>query len=381
MAQEPTTFKTDLEHLIQKTADKYALDKRVEVFSIEAVESENNVLLKGETSNEFAYKELLAEAKKIYPLIKDNVRILPDEVIGEKNWGVIYNSVADLRSKPSYGSEMVSQALLGMPVRVLDKSDGWHRIQTPEGYIGWMSGSVHKLTHEDLQTYLAQPKIMVISQYAKSYTEADNKSQSVSDIVVGDMLSVNGEKNNFYKVTYPDGREAFVEKHNAQKFESWMSDIKLTGESIVETAKQLMGVPYVWGGTSSKGLDCSGFTKTVYWLHGIITARDASQQIKYGVEIDRVSNFDDAQKGDLVFFGVKATEENPKERVIHVGIYIGNKQFIHASDYIHIGSFDPESELYDKYNSNRYLRTMRYIGSEEKAGITSIELHPFYRKP
>lgn len=381
MAQKTTASKSNLEQVIQTIKDKYAPDRRVEVFSIQANESEGEASLKGETSNEPAYKKLLVEARKIYPLIEDSIRVLPDNVIGDHNWGVIYNSVADLRNKPAYSSEMVTQVLLGMPVRILDKSGSWRRIQTPEGYIGWMSGSVQKLTHTELQDYLANPKIIINSQYAKSYSNADNQSQSVSDIVVGDMFCVNGEEGEFYKVTYPDGRVAFVNKQNAQKVENWLAGIELTGESIVKTAMQLMGVPYVWGGTSSKGLDCSGFTKMVYWLHGIIIARDASQQVKSGIEIDNVGNFSDAQKGDLVFFGTKATDENPKELVLHVGIYIGNQQFIHASDYIHIGSFDPKSDLYDKYNTNRYLRTIRYIGSEGTSGITSVQIHPFYTKP
>lgn len=381
MAQEPTTSKSDLKQLILTIENKYAPDKRVEIFSIEVEESTEVPILKGETSSESAYKELLVKAQKIYPNIKDSIRLLPDEVIGEKSWGVIYNSVADLRSKPAYSSEMVSQALMGMPVRILDKSGNWLRIQTPEGYIGWMSGSVHRLKHAELKEYLAKPKIIITAQYAKSYAQPDTQSQSVSDIVIGNILSVTGEEKDFYKVTYPDGREAFVEKQNAQKVDNWLNNIELSGESMVQSAKKLMGVPYVWGGTSSKGLDCSGFTKTVFWLHGMIIARDASQQIKYGVEIDRVGIFDQAQKGDLVFFGVKATDESPKERVVHVGIYIGNQQFIHASDYIHINSFDPESELYDEYNANRYLRTMRYIGSEETQGITSTRLHPFYTQP
>lgn len=372
MGQKPTDSQNSLEHLIQTVGNKYAPDKRVEVFSIKVVTSDKGVLLKGETSSRLAHKELLAKAKKIKPLIKDSIRILPDEVIGTNNRGVIYNSVADLRSKPSYRSEMVTQVLLGMPVKILDKSGSWLRIQTPEGYIGWMSGSVQRMTHEELKDYLAKPQIVITSQYAISYSEANAKSQSVSDIVVGNILNLDGEESGFYKVSYPDGRKAFVDKQDAKEFKEWLKEIELSGESIVKTAKQFMGVPYVWGGTSSKGLDCSGFTKIVYWLHGLVIARDASQQIKYGVEIDNNATFENAKLGDLVFFGAKPTDDNPKEKVVHVGIYIGNKQFIHASDYIHINSFDPESNLYDEYNANRYLRTMRYIGSEGTLGITRI---------
>lgn len=381
MAQGIATSKNELDLLILTIGEKYAPDGRVEVFSITAVESDKGVSLKGETTNLSAYNELIAKAKKTDPLIKDKIRILPDDVIGDRSWGVIYNSVADLRSKPAYSAEMVSQVLLGMPIRVLDKSGSWLRVQTPEGYIGWMSGSVQRFSQQELKEYMTQPKIIVTKQYALSYTKADSQSQPVSDVVIGDVLNIKGEEQSFYKVKYPDGREAFIEKQNTQELNNWLRGIKLNGESIVETAKQLMGVPYVWGGTSSKGLDCSGFTKIVYWLHGIIIARDASQQVKNGVEIDNIGNFENAQKGDLVFFGTKATDDNPKESVVHVGIYIGNQEFIHASDYIHISSFDPDSEHYDEYNKNRYLRTMRYIGSEGTPGITHFTQHPFYNKP
>lgn len=161
---------------------------------------------------------------------------------------------------------------------------------------------------------------------------------------------------------YPDGREAFVKKSDAMTVSDWLKKNRLTGESIVHTAKQLTGVPYLWGGTSVKGMDCSGFTKQVYFMHGVILARDASQQVRYGRLIDETGDFSDAFPGDLVFFGTKATVESPKERVVHVGIYIGNKRFIHASDYVHINSFDHADPLYDEFNAHRYLRTKRVIG-------------------
>ena len=380
MAQKQTTPKSNLEQLIEKIEQKYAPDKRVEVFAIREVKSENGSVLLGETTSHEAYEELIAATKKLNLQIKDSIRLLPDKALGDKNWGVINNSVADVRLRPAYGSEMVSQVLLGMPVRILEKTRSWQRIQTPEGYIGWMSGSLEKQTREELNEYLTKPKIIIVNQYGLSYSEHYKQSLPVSDIVVGDMLAVMDIKENFYHVNYPDGREAFINIEDAMEVDRWLSKIDLTGKSIVETAMQLKGIPYVWGGTSSKGMDCSGYTKLVYWLHGIIIARDASQQAKNGIEIDTIGNFDNAQKGDLVFFGEKPTATNPQERVVHVGIYIGNKQFIHASDYIHISGFDPEDPLYDKFNTNRYLRTMRLIGKEGTKGIEHLKTHPFYQQ-
>jgi cell wall-associated NlpC family hydrolase len=124
---------------------------------------------------------------------------------------------------------------------------------------------------------------------------------------------------------------------------------------------------------------CSGFTKQVYFMHGVILARDASQQVLYGKLIDDSGNFDEVQPGVLVFFGSKSTPENPEERVVHVGIYIGDKRFIHSSDYIHISSFDPDDPLYDAYNANRYLRTKRIIGEVNREGTVEIFRNNFYQ--
>ncbi len=174
------------------------------------------------------------------------------------------------------------------------------------------------------------------------------------------MLVVQSTKGGFYQVQYPDGREAFVKKTDGLKVSDWLNSSMLTGERIVQAAKQLIGVPYLWGGTSTKGLDCSGFTRQVYFMHGVILARDASQQVRYCRLIDDTGDFNDALPGDLVFFGTKATVGNPMERVVHVGIYLGNKRFIHASDYIRINSFDPADPLYDVYNNRlRLLDTLQ----------------------
>ncbi|NLY24038.1 MAG: SH3 domain-containing protein [Bacteroidales bacterium] len=371
---------SDMQHMIEAVQKKYAPDKRVELFQVEMLQQNDTLVLKGETTSRQAYEEIISHARKESAAVKDSIRLLPDEKLGEEGWGVIYNSVATLRSESRYGAELVSQALLGMPVKILEKNGGWRRVQTPDRYIGWINGSVTPLSKEALQHYLKLPKVIITALSVRSYDDTGMEALPVSDLVAGDMLVVKSAKGVFYQVHYPDGREAFVKRSDASKVTDWLKKNSwLTGESIVQTAKQLMGVPYLWGGTSTKGLDCSGFTKQVYFMHGILLARDASQQVLNGRLIDELGNFGDALPGDLVFFGSKATDDNPQERVVHVGIYLGDKRFIHASDYIHISSFDPADPLYDAFNANRYLRTKRIIGEVYSEGMEELFDNPFYR--
>ena len=298
----------------------------------------------------------------------------------QKPWGVIYNSTGHVYNNDAHSAELVTQVLLGMPVKILEQQGNWRKIEMPDSYIGWINGSVEPMTEREYLEYLEKPKIVVTAHSSSSYSMASPNSQIVSDLTVGNQLVLDGKKGKYYRVIYPDGRKAFVKKSDAEMESNWLKDIELTSGSIVETAKQFIGIPYVWGGTSAKGLDCSGFTKTVYFMHGIIIARDASQQVNYGRLIDQSGDFDKLQPGDLVFFGSKATVENPKEKVVHVGIALGNKQFIHASDYVKISSFDPTDPLYDEYNTNRYLRAKRIIGSVNTSGIEEIYHNTFYRK-
>ena len=170
----------------------------------------------------------------------------------------------------------------------------------------------------------------------------------------------------FYQVKYPDGRLAFVKKEEAQTYNSWLAALNPTEESLVATSKQLMGLPYLWGGTSSKGVDCSGFTKTIYFLNGMVLPRDASQQVHAGAIIDKDKDFSKLAVGDLLFFGRQATDST-KQRVVHVGMWIGNNQFIHSSGRVHISSMDKEAINFDEFNLNRYLQSNRMLHQNTEA--------------
>lgn len=287
-------------------------------------------------------------------------------------YGVVNVSVCNLREEGKFTSGMVTQALLGMPVKILKYTD-WFAIQTPDEYTGWVHRMVIRPMSKQLYDQWNQAeKIVVTSHYGFTYEKPDERSQCVSDVVAGNRLKWEGTNGKYYKVSYPDGRVAYLSKKISQPEKRWRASLRKDAASVVQTAFTLIGVPYLWAGTSSKGVDCSGFVRTVLLMHDIIIPRDASQQAKTGERLEIDSSFSNLIPGDLVFFGRKAISDK-KEVVSHVGIYIGNKRFIHSLGDVHVSSFDPEDEKFDAFNTGRLLfasRILPYINKELELNTT-----------
>lgn len=295
-------------------------------------------------------------------------------------YGVVHISVCNMRDEGKFTSGMSTQALLGMPVKVLQYTD-WYEIQTPDDYTGWVHRMViTPMSKEKYDEWNRAEKIVVTSHYGFTYEKPDDDSQTVSDVVAGNRLKWEGSKGHFYKVSYPDGRQAYISRHISQPESKWRASLKQDAESIIKTAYTMIGIPYLWAGTSSKGVDCSGLVRTVLFMHDIIIPRDASQQAYVGERIEIAPDFSNVQRGDLVFFGRKATVDR-KEGISHVGIYLGNKRFIHALGDVHISSFDPEDEYYDEFNTGRLLfatRFLPYINKEKGMNTTDHNLYYLY---
>jgi cell wall-associated NlpC family hydrolase len=138
-----------------------------------------------------------------------------------------------------------------------------------------------------------------------------------------------------------------------------------------------MGIPYLWGGTSAKGFDCSGFVKTVYFLNGLILDRDASQQFQNGLRIRarRESFPDSLMAGDLMFFG---SSRRGRPRASHVGMYIGNGEFIHCAGMVKVNSLDSTKLNYSRPRRDSYLGARRMIGTPAGKGAMPLLQHDWY---
>lgn len=355
--------------LIEELKANYAPDKRVALWDL----TFENDSLKGETDQIEALKELLSNLQEKEIEFTDAVLRLPDAALGEKTKALVTISVANIRSQPKHSAELATQALMGTPLNVLKEDDGWFLVQTPDQYLSWVDqAGIHLMTTGELETWYRTPKLVFTDLIGYVWKTADEK-EMVSDLVAGDLLTLESESNSHYFISLPDKRQGWVAKNQTQLWESWIASRNTNPESLISTAKQMMGTPYLWGGTSIKGVDCSGFTKTIFYLNGQIIPRDASQQIHEGDLVDVAKNWEKLEVGDLLFFGEKAKEDK-KERVVHVGMWIGDGEFIHSRGLVRVSSFDPENPNYDEYELNRYLRTKRIVNvpSEHILSVSNL---------
>lgn len=363
--------------LLKEAKQKLAPDRRTAVFEVQGETRAESVVLTGEIQSAEMKRALLVFLKdRDVPAVTDSIITLPQAALGEKTRGIVSLSVANIRYKPDHPAEMATQALLGTPVKILKKEHGWLYIQTPDDYLGWSDDDIQLMTPVEYAAWTARAKVIVTAEFSSVREAPVPGSQQVSDVVAGCILALKNDAGTHFEVQYPDGRTGFISKGEAALLNDYLSSAKATQESIVATAKRFFGIPYFWGGTSAKALDCSGFTKTVYYLNGIQLPRDASQQVLVGEPIDTTGGIN-LQPGDLLFFGARARGDR-RERVTHVAISIGGKRFIHASNQVRYNSIDPKDPDFSLGRAHTFLYARRIIGAPEGPGLRFLTHIPYF---
>lgn len=283
-------------------------------------------------------------------------------------------SVANLRSRPAHSAELASQATMGTPVRVLSADGQWHEVETPDGYRGWMhSSSLVQLSSEAFDRWRSSRRMIVTSLYeVRCYSSPCESTlrNVVSDLVNGCIVSLASDSVvcSRIKICLPDGRKAWLASDVVEAFGTW-ADQTYSPEKIVDMAMAMQGLPYLWGGTSTKGMDCSGLTKVCHFANGIILRRDASQQARTGRRIDSCDP-DSLMRGDLLFFGNRVPG-----KVTHVAIYDADGRYVHSSQRVKVNRITPAD---GHFRSIDFLHAVRISGAVGSDGITRVRDHVWY---
>ena len=253
-------------------------------------------------------------------------------------YGICLLSLVPARKEPSGASEMVSQLFFGETYSVIENGDNWLKIKAAfDNYECWISAKQHSRINEStfLQIQKTNP------HYCNEITQSLRNKLSASDL----MLTI-GAHLPFYK----EGNLSF-ESH-VFNFSGLTRSVtkKESAEEIIRCAKLYLNAPYLWGGKSPFGIDCSGFVQTVFKLNGYKLPRDAYQQVELG---EPLSFVEEASAGDLAFF------DNEEGHIVHVGLLLNNEQIIHASGSVRIDKFDH----YGIFNSDtkKYSHLLRVI--------------------
>jgi len=292
---------------------------------------------------------------------------LPDAALAGATHGIVRVSVANVKSKPSHPAEMATQAVMGWTVRILKKQSGWYYVHTqPDNYLGWIEElQLAQVTEDAAAAWTRGRRVIVTTPIAYVREEASDHGTPVSDVVMGSLLRRVSTESGWTKVELPDARQGYLRVSSVADYAEFRATLKPTADGIESTAKLFMGAPYLWGGTSSKGFDCSGYAKTVLRMNGLELPRDTDQQAREGVAVPIDDTLGQVRKGDLLFFGAKAAADRP-ERVSHVGIALGGGEFIHASGLVRRNSLLPESPIFSESLRARLLHVRRVLTA--KAG-------------
>lgn len=355
--------------IIANTGKSLAPDSRQIIYEVAASTGANGMtVVKGlisETTVAEALRNALTEAGIEYV---DSI-----SVAGTDRWATPLITVACLRTRPSHAGEMATQAIMGMPLRVIERKNDWTRVQTPDGYIAWVTNSsIINRSEDEMAKWRKSPRAVVTAIYqtrAYNTPAATGVREVVTDLVNGNIVSLTGKaESGRTEIVTPDGRHGWVDSEAITPIADWANQ-PFDAQKILDTAYSMEGTPYLWGGTSIKSLDCSGLAKVSYLSNGIILMRDASQQALTGTRIE-ASDWPSCRAGDLLFFGNAKTG-----RVTHVAIYDNDGNYVHSSGRVKRNSVDPKSPT---YLTTPFLHAVRIAGNEGSRGITRAKDHPWY---
>lgn len=282
------------------------------------------------------------------------------------HWAINQRAVADVRREPRLFSECVTQALFGEAIEVLRYQDHWAFVRLSDGYLGWMySDPLQVCSHEAAQSYSAQTTHVVKHPLAPCYAHPSGAPhEQVAVLPFGVHVQAEAQDGPMQRIRWPDGRIRWICTADLELHKHVPPHSRAGLRSVMAWVDRLIGTPYLWGGKTPWGYDCSGLVQVIYRCIGVHLRRDSDQQWEQGASVP----FEEISFGDLLFFDndVPATalaKEGPN-RVTHVAIATSPTEFIHAMSRgggVIRSSFDPRSPLHQPTFKQRFVGARFYL--------------------
>jgi len=254
-----------------------------------------------------------------------NLLLLLALMTSDPRGAVVILPVANMYSKATEDTDVVSQVIYGTNVGMLEEQGDWVKVRTPDNYLGWMPrASLRGLEAGDKPYASSGPVAQVESLFANLYVEPDvTKHAPLLTLPFEARLELTraegqptGGEERWLEVRLPDGRRAWVQRGDVT-----LDPKPLTIKQTIDLGQRFLGLTYLWGGTSSFGFDCSGFTQMLVRQRGVTMPRDADLQAAWEGVTPVMRN--KLKPGDLLFFG------SSPDKITHTGMYIGHGKFIH----------------------------------------------------
>ncbi len=366
-----TAFAVTPVEALKDLKQRIAPDKRTAVWDVTASQLNGKWVLSGTVGTQAQKNAILAAMlKNGYSRYTDKITVLENGIPATRKWALVKLSIATLRTEPKHSAEMATQGIMGAPVKVLEKCDDWYRVQMADDYIAYVPESSLAFKTDAQMKAWRKAKRYIVTTYDSRLVTQPGGDETVSDLVMGNILEYKAAQGGWLKLVSPDGRVGWVAAADVAELSQW-SQQGFSAAQIEKTARRMMGSGYLWGGTTTKVTDCSGLTKVAYLSNGIILQRDASQQALTGKIMKKGTDWRQYETGDLLFFGNEKTG-----RVTHVGLYLRDGKYIHCSGQVKINSLIPTASDYPYLYSP--ITASRIKGMVGTKGIVALKNHPWY---